>query len=394
MSTFKAERESPRRATRLRRRVGETVMLAFVGVALAFPACLHAQDDDGWIGKRVVQKYREFELRRAGGVVDRKGIEFYRVKGVNGPELFVESEGRGIGGWVRAEHVVPVEQAIQFFTRYIRSHPRDAHGYAMRAMIWSKEKHEIDRALADDNKAIRLDPTQSAVYHNRGAVFFLKRDFDKAIADYTEAIRLDPASILSYEDRGTAWLALGEYDKAIADLNEAISIDPTHAPAYCYRGLVWWAKEDYDKAIADFDKAIMHNSYYVFALNQRGRFFYERKKYDSAIADYNKAIRLDPANNYAYFGLATIWATCPDAKFRDGKKAVEAATKVCVSSNWKDADDLECLAAAYAEDSDYEAAVAWQTKAIALHSDAEDKMDTEARLKLYRDRKPLRETDR
>ena len=53
---------------------------------------------------------------------------------------------------------------------------------------------------------------------------------------------------------------------------------------------------------------------------------------------------------------------------------------------------LDTLAAAYAETGDFDAAVKWQTKANALFTDGKDKTDGEARLKLYQEKKPYRET--
>ena len=59
--------------------------------------------------------------------------------------------------------------------------------------------------------------------------------------------------------------------------------------------------------------------------------------YDKAIADYNEAIRLDPKYALAYNGLAWLAATCPDAKYRDGKKAVQSAVTACKLTEWKEA---------------------------------------------------------
>ena len=63
-----------------------------------------------------------------------------------------------------------------------------------------------------------------------------KQNYDKAIADYNESIRLDPKYAIAYNNRGDAWYHKKEYDKAIADFNEAIRLDPKTAVAYSNRG--------------------------------------------------------------------------------------------------------------------------------------------------------------
>ena len=97
-----------------------------------------------------------------------------------------------------------------------------------------------------------------------------------------------------------------------------------------------------------------------------------------------------PENHEFKNGLAWIHATCPDARYRDGKKAVVLATKSCEPSQWKNACDLNILAAACAESGDFESAVKWETRAIELGGD--DKQEQELRLELYRERKPYHET--
>ena len=52
----------------------------------------------------------------------------------------------------------------------------------------------------------------------------------------------------------------------------------------------------------------------------------DKGEYDKALADYAEAMRRDPGYAGSYNQRAWIWATCPEARFRDGKKAVESAT--------------------------------------------------------------------
>ena len=268
-----------------------------------------------------------FKLKVGNQFIDLKGkIETYRVEQVNGPWLWLYSTQ--LNGWALADHVVPVEQAIEFFTNYIRSYPGDAYGYTMRAIVWREERKELDIALADCNEAIRLDPTNAYVYNNRGWAWSDKKEYDKAIADYSEAIRFNPKHV--------------------------------RANAYIGRGLAWGYKKEYDKAIND----------------------------------YTEAIRLDPKGALAYNNRAWLWSTCTDAKYRDGKQAVQSAMTACELSEWKEPNTVGILAAAYAEVGDFDSAVKWQSKAIGLQRDEKTKEDYRTRLKLYQEKqKPYRETN-
>ena len=54
------------------------------------------------------------------------------------------------------------------------------------------EKGDLDKALADFNKAIELDSAYAQAYNNRGAAYLAKGDNNKAIADFKKALELDP----------------------------------------------------------------------------------------------------------------------------------------------------------------------------------------------------------
>ena len=123
----------------------------------------------------------------------------------------------------------------------------------------------------------RGDPARSEIrlaYNNRGLAYGNKGDYDRAIADFNEAIRLDPklrhrlqqprrrvpqqgrlrprhrrlqrGDPARSEQRhppttiaATPMHAKGDYDRAIADYNEAIRLNPKYALAYTNRGNAW-----------------------------------------------------------------------------------------------------------------------------------------------------------
>ena len=69
----------------------------------------------------------------------------------------------------------------------------------------------------------------------------------------------------------------------------------------------------------------------------------------------------------------------------------EMATKACEISKWREWLCVATLAAACAERGEFEEAIKWQTKAMAMSQPAEerDQKDNDERLQLYRAGKPF-----
>jgi tetratricopeptide (TPR) repeat protein len=223
---------------------------------------------------------------------------------------------------------------------------------------------DYDKAIAEYNQALQLDPTLGVAYNNRGITWDRKHEYDKAIADFNAALRINPNDAEVLVNRGNAWDETGEFDKAIADLNDALRLDPNSAEAYYNRAIIWNHKRGYQKAISD----------------------------------YNEALRLDPKDADAYINLALLKATCADANCRDGKRAVVLANKALALTDGKVWQAMDVLAASYAESGDFRKACECETKAIemaAKDKSAQPKDIQEARscLELYKQGKPYHKTD-
>jgi len=207
---------------------------------------------------------------------------------------------RGIGYAGLGEY----DRAIADYNEAIRLEP-DAPLYLVARGLAYYGKGDYDWAIADYSQALRLDPNLAAAYNNRGVAYDDKGDYDRAIADYTQALRLDPNYAAAYNNRGVAYNNKKDYDKAIADYTEAIKLDPT-ANRYTRRGDAYYNKKDYDRAIVDYTEAIRLDPT-VSRYYNRGVAYNNKKDYDKAIADYSEALRLNPNYAAAYNGRGNAY---------------------------------------------------------------------------------------
>jgi tetratricopeptide (TPR) repeat protein len=112
-----------------------------------------------------------------------------------------------------------------------------------------------DRALADYDAAIALEPNYVYARYNRGALHNDRGDYDAAIADFDVVLTQRPNLALAYNQRGAAFHNKGLYGRAIEDFSHALRLDPKLAEAYVNRARTYAAITQRDRAIADLRTA-------------------------------------------------------------------------------------------------------------------------------------------
>ncbi len=101
-----------------------------------------------------------------------------------------------------------------------------------------------------------FDKARAVVHCEKGDSYQDKGQWDKAIAEYNKAIELNPEYAEAYYNRGTAYAqGKGQFDQAISDFTKAIELNPKHAKAYNNRGITYYKLDQSDHACDDFQKA-------------------------------------------------------------------------------------------------------------------------------------------
>ncbi len=222
---------------------------------------------------------------------------------------------------------------------------------------------EAERYFRD---AIRLMPSYLEPYGNLAGVLFDRGQFEEAVQEYGVLLRLNPNDAQVHRSRGLAWFAWGKLIEAEADLREALGRNP-------------------GSALIHFDLA---------------RVLQDGGKTEEAIFHYREAVGLRPRHAEALNNLAWIMAVHPDGQFRNGQEAVRLAERAGSLSVVKDVNQLDTLAAAYAEVGRFADAVRVEREALFLAKESSAKnqengiADLKARLALfesgsaYRENKP------
>lgn len=84
-------------------------------------------------------------------------------------------------------------------------------------------------AVIDNEKTAKADLVKALIA--RGALLARHDQIDRAIADDSRALLLDPTLADIFNQRGELWLKKGDKPKAVQDFGAALKIDPNHEKA-------------------------------------------------------------------------------------------------------------------------------------------------------------------
>jgi tetratricopeptide (TPR) repeat protein len=171
-------------------------------------------------------------------------------------------------------------------------------------------------------------------YVSRGLIYIrFKADWDRAIADYDEALKLNPKFAGAYAGRAAANLRKGNIDRALPDLNEGLRLDPKSPGIHNVFGYYYNKKGDHERALTEVSEALRLYPQYLYAFSNRGEIYESKGEYTKALADFRMALSLDPdkkqiGGREAAEGIARIeqklaavagpdWTTCSRAPDRE-----------------------------------------------------------------------------
>ncbi len=222
--------------------------------------------------------------------------------------------------------------------------------------LLAAESHKTQEAIRHLTGGIQANPADWRTYQYRAEQYLESREWAKAVQDCTAVMRLMPTRVRPYTVRAIAYYYLGRDTESLADINTVIKTRPNElllAPVNELR------KRIYAEPLRFSAEAVQK------AAEQANR--------DVARARGDKA-RAQALNNRAW-----LFATSPLKELRNADQAVRDAEEACALTAGKDSSLIDTLAATYAEQGDYQKAVATEKQALSLAEPKSKLMDDESR---------------
>ncbi len=258
-----------------------------------------------------------------------------------------------------------------------------------KAQIHVAQKN-LDAALIDLELAHSIKADDVSVLLLRAGIHQEMGDHEQALADADEALRLKPEAPAVMRSRAMVLAGADKLEEATAQLEKSLEVDPKDVATRLQLGMFYNAQKKSDKALQSYSAVLADHPEQWMALRGRGDVLLNLGKHELAITDYEKAVRRRPEDSGILNNLAWVLATSPVDELRDGKRAIELATKACELTEYKQAHILSTLAAAFAEAGDFDTAIKWSEKGVEIGSKDQQQPLTKE-LESYRAGKPWRE---
>jgi tetratricopeptide (TPR) repeat protein len=281
-------------------------------------------------------------------------------------------------GWRSSDEMADVW--IQMLTR--TEADRRALAEAARRKMTEEDAIGAEVLVAREPNYVPLRNDAALIYRELGR-------FDQALLHFSAVAHLEPASPAAQYNVGVTLDALGREAESISHYREAIRLDPSYAPAHNALANALYRGRRLEEAILEYRAALQSDDTLVIAHCNLARSLTETNRPAEAVAEYRSALHFAPDSVPCLINFAWLLSAHRDAAIRHSAEAVQRAERAVALTDRASADALDVLAAAYAADGRFDAAVAVELEALRILDgtpNATLAADIRERLNLYRRR--------
>jgi tetratricopeptide (TPR) repeat protein len=184
------------------------------------------------------------------------------------------------------------DQGISLLTDVLRADPRNKSALNLRGFFFAEQKDDLERAIADWDESIRVNPAIWGPYYMKGLALAQRQRYIEALPLMDKAISLWTFNADGFSGRGRVRRLAGDLEGAIKDLDKAVLIAPRSAVALGNRGDARRQRGDLTGSLRDFDLALSVAPEFAPGLTGRGLTLERMGRLDEARRDFQAAVDL------------------------------------------------------------------------------------------------------
>ncbi len=169
------------------------------------------------------------------------------------------------------------------------------------------ENGKIQNAITEIDKALEINPANSAWHFNKALALDAAGRFDDAIHEFEIALQLNPDDTEILNSLAVDYTRLGLYDLAIQTFEQIESIDPDFEPSYCNRIITYTEMNMHELAEKMFYIAQQINPDCALCFYNIGNSLFVRQQYKKAVFCWQKTAQLEPTHPQINFRIAQAY---------------------------------------------------------------------------------------
>jgi tetratricopeptide (TPR) repeat protein len=169
------------------------------------------------------------------------------------------------------------------------------------------EDGKMAQALIELERALEVNPTNSAWHFNKGLTLDAINQFEPAIVEYETALEFSPDDLEILNALAVDYTRAGLYDRALQTFEYIEGLDPKFEPCYCNRIITYAEMGQHDTAEQMFYLAQQIDEDCALCYYNIGNSLFARSEYKRAVRCWLRTAELEPTHPQINYRIAQAY---------------------------------------------------------------------------------------
>lgn len=179
-----------------------------------------------------------------------------------------------------------------------------AGGYNNRGNVYLS-MNLYNEAIAELNKALKIDPELSVLYYNLGRAYSSKGMNKEAIANFKKVLKINPSQTDIHNNLGMLYEKMGNVEDAISHFKQELSISP-RIDTYQSLARIYYKKNDLNEVINQCQQILKLEPNNIETMRNLASLYFKQGRFSEAEVEFKNLLQLIPNDRYALQMLEQI----------------------------------------------------------------------------------------